>query len=237
MTEARTVSQAAERGFVARLARAVGEPSTPLGDAIRHLINRRQADRESMVRLIETMVESDDDLRLVSGTVSSLLRSTLVADEVRTSLAGEPIVLELDDELLTPDDVLRIARVKGDAEAAVLRHEVLDASSFARVLGSRASNPREFARAARSRSDVVALPRPGGFVFPAFQVDASRREIWPIVRELNRRLGAHHDPWAVASWWFTRDSRLDAAPFTLISDPARADDLRTAAARELAPVD
>lgn len=73
-------------------------------------------------------------------------------------------------------------------------------------------------------------------MFPAFQVNPSRREIWPVVAELNRRLGAADDPWVVASWWFTRDSRLGAEPHALVSDPARADDLRRAAARELAAI-
>ncbi len=136
----------------------------------------------------------------------------------------------------TPEDIARIARVQAEAEASVLRHDLLGASAIARLLGPTSANPREFARSLRTRGDLVGLARPGGYVFPAFQVDPKRREIWPVVAELNRRLGAADDPWAVASWWFTRDSRLRAEPHTLVSDPARADDLRRAAARELAAI-
>ncbi|MBA2633141.1 MAG: hypothetical protein H0U86_09110 [Chloroflexi bacterium] len=236
MTNIRLAQEERERGFVNRLAQAVGEPSLPLAEAIRRLVGRRRADREQMVSLIETLVSSDDELRLVSGTVSSLLRSSLAAEDVRTALAGEAATLDADEEMLTPDDVLRVARVQGEAEASVLRHEVVEASALARLLGSTSVNPREFVRSLRTRGDVVGLPRTGGYLFPAFQVNARRREIWPIVAELNRLLGAKDDPWAVASWWFARDSRLTAEPCKLVSDPARADDLRRAAARELAAV-
>jgi hypothetical protein len=138
--------------------------------------------------------------------------------------------------MLTPDDVLRIAGVQGEAEASVLRHEMLDASALARLLGSTSANPREFVRSLRTRGEIVGLPRTGGYVFLAFQVNALRREVWPIVAELNRLLGARDDPWAVASWWFTRDSRLGTEPCELVTDSSRADDLRRAAARELAAV-
>lgn len=236
MTNIRLAHEEGERGFVSRLAQAVSEQSLPLPEAIRRLVGRRRADREQMVSLIETLVESDEELRLVSGTVSSLLRSSLAAEGVRTALAGEPAILDADDDMLTPDDILRIARVQGEAEASVLRHDMLEASALARLLGSTSANPREFVRSIRTRGEVVGLPRPGGYVFPAFQVNGSRREIWPVVAELNRALGAKDDPWAVASWWFTQDSRLKAEPHVLVSDPARADDLRRAAARELAAV-
>jgi hypothetical protein len=234
MGHTRLAHEERERGFVGRLAEAVREPSVPLAEAIRRLIGRRRNDREQMVSLIEALLESDEDLRLVSGTVSRLLRSSLAAEGVRTALAGEPAVIDPDAEALTPDDVLRIARVQGEAEAGILEHEMIEASALARLLGSTSANPREFVRSLRARSEVVGLPRPGGYVFPTFQINARRREIWPIVAEINRLLGARDDPWAVASWWFTRDSRLGAEPYTLVSNPARAADLRQAAARELA---
>jgi len=154
----------------------------------------------------------------------------------RASAGGFPGQVKL-GTMLTPDDVPRIARVQGEAEASVLRHEMIEASALARLLGSTAANPRRFVRSLRTRGEVVGLPRTGGYLFPAFQVNARRREVWPIVAELNRLLGAKDDPWAVASWWFTRDSRLGAVPYELVTDPSRANDLRGAAARELAAVD
>ncbi len=236
MTNARLAHEDGQRAFAGRLAHAVGEQSLSLPEAVRLLVGRRRADREQMVSLIETMVESDEELRLVSGTISGLLRSSLAAEGVRTALAGGTAIVGADEDMVTPDDILRIARVQGQAEASVLRHDMVEASGLARLLGSTSANPREFVRSLRTRGEVVGLPRPGGYLFPAFQVNGSRREIWPVVAELNRALGAKDDPWAVASWWFTRDSRLKAEPHQLVADPTRADDLRRAAERELAAI-
>jgi hypothetical protein len=237
MSTTRTAHEDQERGFLTRLIETMNERSLSLSAAARNLVSGLRREREHMVSLIETLVESDEQFRLISPSVSSLLRSSLASGDVRAALVGERAITELDDEILTSDDVLRIARVQGEAEASILRHEMLEASTLARLLGSTSANPREFARSVRMRGDVVGLPRPGGYLFPAFQVNRARREVWPIVIELNRLLGAREDPWAVASWWFTRDSRLGAEPYRLMSDPARADDLRLAAARELAPID
>lgn len=236
MTHIRLTHEEGERAFFGRLAEKVNEQSLPLSEAVRQLVAGRPADRERMVKLIETLVEADEELRLVYGTVSSLLRSSLAAESVRTALAGVPAVVEAGEDLLTPDDVLRSARVQGEAEASVLRHDMLEATALARLLGSTSANPREFVRSLRTKGGIVGLQRRGGYVFPAFQVNGSRREIWPVVAELNHTLGAKDDPWAVASWWFTRDSRLKAAPYALVSDPDRSEDLRRAAERELAAV-
>ncbi|MCY7417300.1 MAG: hypothetical protein LH650_02170 [Chloroflexi bacterium] len=95
------------------------------------------------------------------------------------------------DDAWTPDDVLRIARVRGQAEAAILSQLMFDAARAARAMGSRSSNVREYARQLRAKPGVLALP-----------VDPS----------------------------------LGARPTDLVAGDARADDLRAAAARGLAPV-
>lgn len=223
--------------MLGRLAQASHEESVPIADAIRQIVGHRPSDRERLVRLIEILVESDEELQVVSGSVRSLLRSSLAAESVRDSLAGGADAQDSDDTTLTPDDVLRIARVQGEGQAAVLRRDVVDAAVFARSLGSKAGNPREFARAVRVRGDVVAIPRPGGYLYPAFQIDVVHRALRPIVREINRQLGAKDDPWGVASWWFTYDSRLGGEPAAFVADPAKESELRAAAARELAPLD
>jgi len=111
----------------------------------------------------------------------------------------EEALLEVDDAL-SADDVLRIARVRGQAEAAILAEPAFDASRVAEALGSSSKNPREFARQARGRSSLVALRHGNRYVFPAFQFNVGRREVWPIVAEVNALLGAAEQPWAVASF-------------------------------------
>lgn len=227
------------KGFLARLVEAVNKgEAASVNSVLHHALGGRRREREEMVVLIEKMVEADPALRLVAPTVSSLLRTSIASEEVRNALAGTPtLVTDLEDERLTSDDVLRIARIRGEAEASILRQPMFESSVLARALGSSSSNPREFARVARARGDVIGLPRPKGHVFPVFQVDRARGEVWPIVVEINHLLGANEDPWGVASWWFTEDPILETEPYRLVSDPRRAEDLRRAARAALAAVE
>jgi hypothetical protein len=135
-----------------------------------------------------------------------------------------------------PTTSLRISRVRGQAEAAILAQPMLDAAGVAQAMGSRASNPREYARQLRARAGVLSLQVGNRFVFPAFQFDGRRHAIRPLALEINTELGAAEDPWAVASWWYTADPVLGARPSDLASDQSREGDLRSAVAREVAPV-
>lgn len=207
-----------------------------IAKAVSVLLGRRDETPDALVAAIEKLVEADQVFESVAPTVNALLRASLVADPVADAFAGRPNIIDDAAEWLSADDVLRIARVRGQAEAAILRQPMLRSSDLAAVLGSKATNPRDFARALRQRSDVVALPRQGGFLIPAFQVDRGRSEIWPIVVEINRLLGASDDPWAVASWWCSPDPHLGQPPAELVAEADRADELRMAARRELAPI-
>lgn len=234
-----TAQERQAKGFLVRLIDAV---NTGQGESVNSVLRRalrgRRSERVEMVAFIEKMIEADDGLRIVAPTVSSLLRTSLASEELTNALAGTPTAgSDVDDELLTSDDVLRIARVRGEAEASILRQPMVESSALARALGSSSSNPREFARSARARGDVIGLPRPSGNAFPAFQVDRVRGEVWPIVVEINHLLGANEDPWGAASWWFTVDPTLETEPYHVVSDPTRADDLRRAARAALAAVE
>ncbi len=234
-----TASERQARNFLSRLIDAAnrkGATDSPV-DVTRTALRGRREERYGMVALIEQMVEADDSLRSVGPTVSSLLRTSLAAEELTKSLAGDGTMVDDVEELLTADDVLRIARVRGEAEAGILRHPMLDSSGLARALGSSSSNPREYASRVRARGDVVGLPRANGHVFPAFQVDVTRGRVWPIVVEINHRLDAKEDPWGVASWWLMSSPELGVEPYRLVSDPAREGDLRHAAALALAIVE
>jgi hypothetical protein len=50
---------------------------------------------------------------------------------------------------------------------------------------------------------------------PAFQFTPDGRP-WPVVREVNARLGAAADPWGVACWWVDPHQRLAASPADLL---------------------
>ncbi|CAJ59527.1 MULTISPECIES: hypothetical protein [Frankia] len=68
-----------------------------------------------------------------------------------------------------------------------------------------------------------------GDQLPAFQFTPAGRP-WPIVRQVNARLGAAADPWGVTCWWVDPHARLDTSPAALLGQGQDALLLRAAAA-------
>jgi hypothetical protein len=228
-----TAMAARQRTIVERLARSAsesGDPSRRPGS-----LTTTDDERRALVSLIEEMVASDVQLAEVAPSVGALLRSAIAADAV-TAVFLDPTLANAGEDAYTPDDLLRIGRVRGQAEASLLAEPMLDASQVARIMGSRSSNPREYARQLRERTAVLALPAGNRFVYPAFQFDERRHALRPLAAEISAQLGANEDPWGVASWWFTVEPVLGARPADLVVDAARDEVLRGAVARELAPI-
>jgi hypothetical protein len=210
--------------------------SQAIMERLRDQVGSAPGERLLLVQLLKTILAVYDPTDTVAPTVLTLVRTRLTSDGVTAALAGEPVIAPDPDELMTPDDVLRIARVRGQAQAQILSEPMYEADVVARVLGSSSTNPREYARQVRRRRGVIALRFGNRFVFPAFQFDPERHEVRPVVAEVNGLLGAEEDPWAVASFWFAPDHYLNARPADVVGDPDRAADVRMAADRELAPV-
>jgi hypothetical protein len=63
---------------------------------------------------------------------------------------------------------------------------------------------------------LIRLTHPDqGTQLPAFQfTDAGAP--WPVVRQVNQRLGATDDPWGAACWWVDPHAGLDLAPADLL---------------------
>lgn len=222
------------RDSLAELAR---EPdSEALIERLRKRIESTPAERVVLVVLLKKLLAVYDPTDTVAPTVLTLLRAHLAADDVTEALAGEPSMAPQPDELMTPDDVLRIARVRGQAQGQILSEPMYEAATVARLLGSTSTNPREYARQVRRRPGVIALRHGNRYVYPAFQFDPVRREVRPVVAEINQMFGADKEPWVAASFWFAPEPYLNGRPADIVSDPERAADVRLAAERELAPV-
>lgn len=71
------------------------------------------------------------------------------------------------------------------------------------TLRSRDSNRRSPASRLRDRGDIVGYEIGGRYLYPSFQFDAATAKVRPVVSEINRLLGAKHDPWGVSSWWLS----------------------------------
>ena len=151
------------------------------------------------------------------------LRSWLALLTLRSDLArqlGEEPRHVLDE---TEHTVTAQARIQGEAIRTIWREPMLEPRDAAVALGARGAN-REKVRRYRERSWLLGLPAGRGYLYPAFQFDAERRDVFPDVRAVNERLEAVGDPWGVASWWVSRHARLGDRPVELVGTD-RADDL------------
>jgi len=145
----------------------------------------------------------------------SLLAIVAGWHEIVEQVAGEPRRIVDPDRLA--DSTLKQARIAGEAVAAIWDEELLSSPEAAERLGASSSN-REKVNAYRRRSVLLGLPRDGGrrYLYPAFQIDAARQDIYPEVREVNEVLDAAGDPWGVASWWVSVNGRLGARPMDVV---------------------
>jgi len=85
------------------------------------------------------------------------------------------------------------------------------------------------------RSWLIGLPHGRGNLYPAFQFDPKRRDVFQEVRAVNEILDAAGDPWGVASWWISSNARLEARPVDLIGTD-RSKDVIAAAEAVVEPI-
>ena len=140
-------------------------------------------------------------------------------------IAGEPrfVIDAAEQQAMTQ------ARLLGEAIDAIWQAPMFEPKDAAVALGAKASN-REKVRMHRERSWLLGLPRDRRFLYPAFQFDPLRRDVFPEVRTVNELLGAADDPWGVASWWVSVNARIDSAPLELVGTDRSADLLAVATA-------
>lgn len=155
---------------------------------------------------------SDQDLvDLVAEEISRRPNLRPVRDDVTALLAMSPTLALQHERAVTNPAAAAVARTRivTDAIGAIVDdHEMLDSTAVSRVLG-RAATSRNTASRLGASGAVVALPVSGHKLYPAFQFDPARRQVRPIVAEINRRLGAKDDPWGVASWWLNPTAFAD----------------------------
>lgn len=132
---------------------------------------------------------------------------------------------------------LRAGRQQELVDESVLQvweQDLLEPRQAALALGVKKTN-REKASALRKRSRLLGIPRGHSYLYPAFQIDAGRREIYPEVGSVNETLGAVGDPWGVASWWLSPNDRLGVKPAELVGT-SRAQEVVKAAKAVTAPL-
>lgn len=115
-------------------------------------------------------------------------------------------------------------RIRKEVENRIRSSEpALDATEVADFLGSRSSTNPRLASEHRKRGDLLGVKVSGKYLYPTFQFDKARQEVYPIVKEINTILSSKSDAWAVLDWWVSPNARLrDAvAPKELLLDPEK----------------
>ena len=152
---------------------------------------------QSTVEKVQQVLERSE-LSEATGEVVGYLRLLQDRQSRLGRVAGEPQLL--DTEMMA------------EAFAGHFHREVFEtvpmvsAATVAELLGP-VSDVRGFVRRLRSRSDVVALKHKNSFVYPEFQFSAERRELRPVVAEVNRVLDSVRDPWGAMAWWMAHQRR------------------------------
>jgi len=223
------------RQLMMLIAEAASDPERDPRLSLRELEARYEISIDTIRSLVGDLIASNRVLAVAGPSVESVLRVAESAPTLVDQLAGEPVVHDDPDDLTAYDDVLRVARVRGEARAAIFRTPMFSSSGVARALGAPPTN-REAARARRLRGDLIGLPHRGGFVYPAFQFDPDRHLVWPVVARVNLRLDARHDPWGVAGWWLTPDRLLGAPPAALVTAAEREAEIEAAAEAVTEPI-
>ena len=224
-----------------RLRDLVSDSSTEeLLEAIATLLSRR-------VRGTGGWLETIDLYAALATEESDLLDAAAILAAHHHALAGDTVRLRSWLSLLTvKSDVVRQmggeprhvlneatrgvlaqAVVQGEAVHAIWSEPMREPKDAAVALGAKATN-REKVRQYRKRSWLLGLPAGRGYLYPNFQFDPERRELFAEVRTVNERLEAADDPWGVASWWIAPNARLGVRPADLVGT-RRTDDLVAAA--------
>lgn len=189
-----------------------------------HLLNALGSSDARLLDAAASFAACHNALEGQEARLRGLLGLLTLRCELARELGAEP--QQVFDSL--EQVVMVSAQLEGEAIRTIWRERMLKSAAAAVALGAKAAN-REKVRRLRLRSSLLGLPHSNGFLYPAFQFDSRRREIFPEVCAVNHRLGSDEDPWGVASWWVSYHSRLRARPVDLVGTD-RADDLTAAAA-------
>jgi hypothetical protein len=196
--------------------------------------NLRAMNAPELVALVGEVMSSQAPWKHLRAAVEGVLRAAQLAPMVEAALVDVAPRVSLDR---LGDDLVARARIVGEAKRALVTDdETLSAADVSRLLGSRSGNQRQYANRLRSDGELLALPVANQYVYPAFQIDVSRKRVHPEIKMVGDLLGAADDPWGVWSWWGSPNSRIgDRRPRDLLGT-AEAHQLRSLAEAIVDPV-
>lgn|SRR5574340_585618 len=178
-----------------------------------------------LINVVAAELDARPELQIVQSKVTTLLTlAPTLTDRAHGAQIGTRLV----------DDAVEEATIESAARAHLLDHPMLTAGQVAEAL-HRSASDRSVASRLRREGEIVGVPVGNSYRYPAFQFDETTASVRPEVAEVNALLGAHEDPWGVASWWLSPSARLPEghcpADLAVDADPkVRARVLRLASA-------
>ncbi|WKX69540.1 hypothetical protein [Streptomyces sp. XD-27] len=91
------------------------------------------------------------------------------------------------------------------------------AAARKRLLAQPSLSAQEVRNRCDSTDGLIRLDDPeAGARYPAFQFTGDSGGPMPVVRRVNRLLGAENDPWGAADWWLSGNQWLGGRPASLL---------------------
>ena len=211
------------RALVTILSRRVGGDGS-WGEFFERIAATWPAEESDVLDAAASLAARHHALEGDESQLRSLLALLVVRSNLVRQLGGEPrqVLDEAGQALMAQ------AQLQGEALRTIWREPMLEPKDAAVALGAKATN-REKVRQYRERSWLLGLLSGRGYLYPAFQFDHERRNVFAEVRAVNEQLEAANDAWGVASWWISRHARLGARPADLVGTQ-RGDELVAVAA-------
>ena len=126
------------------------------------------------------------------------------------------LLQDLEVLLDDPEEALRVpSRLRSAARHEVLEEQMLSEGEIVEAVRYRADS--QDIAAWRVQSILLALPINDGYLYPKFQLDQDGN-LHEVVQRVNTILNATDHPWGVASWWYSKHTRLGGRPADLVSD-------------------
>ena len=166
---------------------------------------------EALLATVDEAAAADPELARFRFSLLATMRAALASEGIAAGMSGSPRIIVEGIELpgFGSEEIAREATLRGLVRARIFEQDMLAASAVAEIVGSRSTNPRQYANKARLRSEIVGVPWRNQYLYPRFQFDEEHGCVRPEAGEVNRVVRAVDDPWGVASWWVSANGRLD----------------------------
>lgn len=166
------------------------------------------------------------DVELVRAVLDELPKREAfasVSSEVVALLSMGPTLTAVTDAgLQSPvDTAVRKGQELLARQSLILSEPMFTSREVAQAVGAQGAGHRSTAPRLRNRGDVIGLSVQGRYLYPAFQFDAQRAIVQPLVAEVNHLLKVADRPWWAAAWWLSPGLSDGRRPIDLLSSRSR----------------